>query len=178
MAASDAASRSWAALPIGTYTDTSFRGFMSPAFTGWRAFMFYPVTQPRVAATHCKNGFTMIEVLIVVAIIGILASIAYPQYGSFVQKSRRADGQLALLEEVQALERCKSTRYSYANCTLSHASSPENYYAITLVSTASTFAVTATGQDQQASDTACEVMTINQLGERTPDPDTTSCWPG
>ncbi len=140
--------------------------------------MFYPVTQPRVAASQYKNGFTMIELMIVVAIIGILASIAYPQYGSFVQKSRRADGQLALLEEVQALERCKSTRYSYENCTRSHTSSPENYYAITLERTASTFTITATGQDQQANDTACQVMTINQLGERTPDPDTTRCWPG
>lgn len=136
-----------------------------------------PVTQQPIDASRRAGGFTLIEVLIVVAIIGILASIAYPQYGSYVQKSRRADGQLSLLEEVQALERCKSTRYSYQNCTLTHSSSPENYYALTLISTATTFAITATGQNQQASDTDCKVMTINHLGERTPDPDTTRCWP-
>ncbi len=135
------------------------------------------ITQPPMQDEHRHGGFTLIELLIAVAIMGILASIAYPQYGSFVQKSRRADGQLALLEAVQALERCKSTRYSYVNCTLSQASSPENYYALTLVSAASTFAITATGQDQQSSDTDCKVMTINHLGERTPDPDTTGCWP-
>ena len=139
--------------------------------------MLDPIAQTPMKEEHHHSGFTLIELLIAVAIMGILASIAYPQYGSSVQKSRRADGQLALLEEVQALERCKSTRYSYANCTLSHASSPENYYAITLTSTASTFAITATGQDQQANDTDCKVMTINHLGERTPDPDTTRCWP-
>ena len=140
--------------------------------------MLDPATQPPMTATNRHGGFTLIELMIVIAIMGILAGIAYPQYSQYVQKSRRADGQLALLEEIQALERCKSTRYSYANCTLTHATSPENYYTITLTSTASTFAITATGQNQQAKDTDCKVMTINQLGERTPDPDTTKCWPG
>lgn len=140
--------------------------------------MLDPATQPPMTATNRHDGFTLIELMIVIAIIGILAGIAYPQYSQYVQKSRRADGQLALLEEVQALERCKSTRYSYANCTLTHASSPENYYTITLTSTASTFAITATGQNQQVNDTDCNEMTINHLGERTPDPDTTHCWPG
>jgi len=123
------------------------------------------------------SGFTFIEVMIVVAIMGILAAIAYPQYGSYVQKSRRADGHLALLQEIQTMERCKSTRYSYANCTLSKAESPEAYYAITLESDATTFTVTATGQNAQASDSTCNVMTLNHLGARTPDPDTTECWP-
>lgn len=123
------------------------------------------------------NGFTLIEILIVVAIIGILTAIAYPQYGSFVQKTRRTDGHLALLQGVQALERCKSTSYSYAACVLSSTESPEDYYAMTLVSDATTFTLTATGQNAQANDATCGVMTLNHKGERTPDPDTVECWP-
>jgi type IV pilus assembly protein PilE len=134
-------------------------------------------TRLAVARVSAVHGFTLIEVLIVVAIIGILAAIAYPQYGSYVQKTRRADGHLALLEEIQTMERCKSTRYSYANCSLSRLESPEKYYAISLDTTPSTFTITATGQAQQASDPDCQVMTINQLGAKTPDPDTTRCWP-
>lgn len=140
--------------------------------------MLDPITQPHSTGKYRHRGFTLIELMITVAIVGILAGIAYPQYGKFVQKSRRADGHLSLLEGVQTMERCKSTRYSYESCTPSHESSPENYYAVTAVKTISTFTITATGQDQQASDTDCKIMTINHLGERTPDPDTTSCWPG
>jgi len=130
-----------------------------------------------VRPTSRMRGFTMIEVIIVVAIIGILAAVAYPSYGQYVQQSRRTDGRLALLQEIQTLERCKSTRYSYANCTLTSAESPESYYAISLVSSASTFTVTATAQGVQESDEECEVMTINNQGIQTPSPDTTTCWP-
>lgn len=140
--------------------------------------MLYPVRQHSLIGKPLQSGFSLIELLIVVAIIGILAGIAYPQYGKFVEKSRRADGQLALMEEVQALERCKSTRYSYANCSVSRSHSPESYYAITLESTGSTFTVTATGQNQQLNDSECKVLSIDHLGSRLPDPDTTACWPG
>ncbi len=130
------------------------------------------------SAAHSGLGFTLIEVMIVVAIVGILAAIAYPQYGQYVQQSRRADARLALLEQVQMMERCNSTRYSYANCTLSLTESPEKYYDMTLEKTESTFKITATGKDAQANDTTCKVMTLDHRGARTPSPDTTRCWPG
>ncbi|MBT5967504.1 MAG: prepilin-type N-terminal cleavage/methylation domain-containing protein, partial [Gammaproteobacteria bacterium] len=51
------------------------------------------------------KGFTIIELMITVAIIGILASIAYPSYQESVYKSRRADGKGALLGLANAMER-------------------------------------------------------------------------
>ena len=121
------------------------------------------------------SGFTLIEVMIVVAIIGILSAIAYPQYGKFVTKSRRADGHLAMLQAVQSLERCKSTNYSYASCTID-GTSDEGNYTLGLASTATTYTITATGVGPQANDTDCRVMTINQQNIRTPDA-SNNCWP-
>ena len=145
------------------------------------------MTRTRSSHTLCRSytykrlkpvkGFTLIEVLIVVAIIGILAAIAYPSYGSYVQKSRRSDAHLALLQEIQNLERCKSTAYSYAACTLMSSTSAEGHYTITLpTKTATTYTVKATATGSQAADDDCEEMTIDHTGARTPAA-ANKCWP-
>jgi type IV pilus assembly protein PilE len=59
------------------------------------------------------KGFTLIELMIVVAIVGILASIAYPSYMDSVTKSRRSDAQAALLGLAQAMERNYTSNTTY-----------------------------------------------------------------
>jgi len=118
----------------------------------------------------------MLEVLIVIAIIGIIAGVGYPSYTQYVKESRRADGHLALLNAVQSMERCKTSRFSYENCTIPdpQAESPEGYYSITLNGglTASTFGITATAIDIQVNDLECPELFIDEVGERTP----AECW--
>ena len=128
------------------------------------------------SSQQATNGFSLIELMISVAIVGVLASIAYPYYGDFVQKTRRTDAQLALLEQVQAMERCKATNYSFTGCTLSSTTSPEGHYTLTLTSTASSYTIEADGIGVQAQDTECNNMSINNLGVRTPDA-SADCWP-
>lgn len=70
---------------------------------------------------HTPNrGFTLIEMLIVVAIIGILASIAYPSYRDSILKGRRAEGRKALTELMQQQERFMTQTNTY--CTFSNSS--------------------------------------------------------
>lgn len=59
------------------------------------------------------NGFTLIELMITVAIIGILAGIAYPSYQDSVRKSRRAEGRTAIMEVLQQQERYMTQRNTY-----------------------------------------------------------------
>lgn len=61
--------------------------------------------QMMASAQKSSAGFTLIEVMIVVAIIGILAAIAYPSYQEHVRKAKRADAQTALMELSQFMER-------------------------------------------------------------------------
>ncbi len=71
---------------------------------------------PRHMRVHA--GFTLIELMIVVAIIGILAAIAYPSYQEQVQKSRRADCQGALTGLASAMERFFTVNTTYAGAAV------------------------------------------------------------
>jgi type IV pilus assembly protein PilE len=78
-----------------------------------------------------QRGFTLVELMIVGAIIGILAAIAYPSYTDYVRKGRRNDGMNALLDAAQKLEAVRARTGSY-NTTLNdaniNANSIEGYY--------------------------------------------------
>jgi len=104
-------------------------------------------------------GFTLIELMITVAIIGILASIAYPSYQDSVLKSRRADAKGALLGFANAMERHFTETNTYVGAP---AATNTDYYTLAIDSaTATAYGLSATPIGGQASD-SCGMLKINQ----------------
>jgi type IV pilus assembly protein PilE len=120
---------------------------------------------------HRQPGFTLIELMIVVAVIGILAAIAYPSYTQYVVAGNRRAGAACLIEASQWMERYYTTNLSYTGATLPamgcRTEVASNYtIAVTGVS-ASAFSATATPIGTQATkDTRCGTLSVNQAGVR------------
>lgn len=141
---------------------------------------------------HVSKGFTLIELMIVVAIVAILAAIAYPSYRSSVIKSDRSDAKVALTRAAQALERCYAENHDYTadSCPDFPQTSPNQYYSIAVGTdasgnsqlTVSTYTLVATpkaGSPQQ-DDEECASLSLDSTGRQTSKNNagtaTTDCW--
>jgi len=139
-------------------------------------------------ASH--NGFTLIELLIVVAIMGVLASLAIPAYQNSVLRSGRAEAKTELLQVASDQERYFSNFNTYVDdatplntpVVASRDRTTQNgFYAISVAACGggaitNCFLATATAQNNQTADT-CTTLTISDTGARGATGDTTNeCW--
>lgn len=127
-----------------------------------------------------QQGFTLIELMIVVAVIGIILAIAYPAYQGNVEKTRRTTAQSEMMELAQALERYYTTNYSYVGAGLSFEYSPrgtpaaEAFYQFSLSGVSqNAYTLSATPQNAQAGE-RCGTLTLDQQGNR--GAAETDCW--
>lgn len=130
------------------------------------------------------RGFTLIELMIVVAAVAILAAIALPSYNDAVRKSRRGQAKADITEYAQAAERFYTVNNTYVNfdTTLGLPNqSPREAgaaarYNLNYATTQNTFTITAIAQGDQAND-RCGNLSINQAGVKTNSSGTLAdCW--
>lgn len=117
------------------------------------------------------SGFTLIEIMIVVAIVAILAAIAYPSYADHVRKSRRGQAKADLMEIVQLLERYRTVNNRYNGFDITDFNqSPRDgtaRYTVTLENADADsydLVATPTPGGGQEDDTRCLALSINQAG--------------
>lgn len=118
--------------------------------------------------TRTPQGFTLTELLIALACVALLASLAWPSYQSLVLRSQRAQARASLLQAAHWLERAASANGSYpltADVPASVLQMEGQRYKLTVTSSAHSYTLSATPLGAQASDT-CGTLMLNHLGMR------------
>tara|TARA_R110002033_G_scaffold139058_1_gene178231 strand:- start:248 stop:652 length:405 start_codon:yes stop_codon:yes gene_type:complete len=129
-----------------------------------------------------NKGFTLIEIMVVVAIIGILAAIAYPSYSEYVKRGNRAEGQAFLSDAAARQERYYSQNNAYADTVKKlygedNRSSQTEKYTLGVASNANDGGYTLTASAQFV-DANCGNLSLNAMGVRgeTGAKDVDYCW--
>lgn len=132
-----------------------------------------------ISVRNAEKGFTLIELMIVVAVIAVLAAIAYPSYQEYVIRSRRAEAQSLLSEAAARQERWRAQNGSYLTegtakeiadkLKLAHSEKSEHGYytlGVAVVANDGGYTLTAARDGAQSSDSRCGTFTLDATGKK------------
>ena len=146
---------------------------------------------------YCKprrtGGFSLLELMVTVAVAAILFTIAVPTYQAQVRKSRRTEARTAVMDLATREERYYSVNNDYsasalqlgygtADAPITDLTVGSGYYQVSVVKRAAAppklagFTVTATAFGPQLKDAACQTFQVDETGTQTSAPSTTDCW--
>lgn len=140
--------------------------------------MDYPTRRQHRGRLAPVAGMTLIELMIVVAIASILATIAYPSYREHVIRTHRSEAKAELLQTQQALEKCFTRLHTYDGCNLIDHTTASGRYFIDISPLGQTFTVTAAPRGSQIGDVDCGTLSIDQRGRKgkTGGASMEACW--
>lgn len=118
------------------------------------------------------RGFTLIELMVTVAVLGILAAIAFPSYQEYLRKGRRVDAKTSLMNAAQAMERYYTENNKYTDAavgTVFPAASLEGDYTLSFATgspTANAYTIQAAPSSSRQSADKCGTFTISNTGQK------------
>lgn len=131
---------------------------------------------------YFRPGFTLVDLMILVTILGFIAAIAFPLYEFYILKARRIEGQETMLKIQDLQEKYLADYMTYKRVLADLGNfESENYTFALSNATSTTYIITATAKGRQVNDIGCIFMTLNQAGVKCPSADSrcpthTDCW--
>ena len=152
---------------------------LGSAPAGGRRSLLFCLSHGRDMRRDVQRGFTLFEILVVVAIVGILSALLLPAYQSAVNKSRRADGRSALAEMASKQEKFFAQNNTYSTTVdtvgtglgMGKTTSDKDFYSLTSAAgscgaISRCYLLTATATGAQTSDEDCFKLTLDNTGRR------------
>ena len=123
-----------------------------------------------------NSGFTLVELMVTVVIIGILTAVAYPSFTEYANKAECSDGMDTLLQQAALMEEFYNVGDTYNGATLANAASPKGYYAISFAQASTAFYYKLAATPVDTNQYTLTLDSVGVKGEESGGASSVNCW--